>query len=253
MVENIEHLHEGKKPFQAAIDAARELVGPIIAMSITLAAVYVPVALQGGLTGTLFREFAFTLSGAVIISGIVALTLSPMMGSKLLRSGDTARGFAGVINRTFEKVLRFYGRVLTRTLAYRPVVLVLWVLVILLIFPFYMLSQKELAPTEDQNVVFGIVQAAPNSTLEQTQLFSQQVHDAFRSIPETGHIFQITFATGGFGGMGQALEFQRRSLRNQQQMYEAMPAGQTCGRLEDLLISTGRTSTGVATCRPTAL
>ncbi len=202
MVENIErHLHMGKKPFAASIDAARELVGPIIAMSITLATVYVPVALQGGLTGTLFREFALTLSGAVIISGIVALTLSPMLGSKLLRAGDTERGFAGMINRRFDKVKQVYGRVLARTLNYRPVVLVLWILVILLIFPFYLLSQKELAPTEDQNVVFGIVQAAPNSTLEQTQIFSQEVHDAFRSIPETGHIFQITFPNGGFGGM----------------------------------------------------
>ena len=88
MVENVErHLHLGKTPFHAAMDAARELVGPIIAMTITLAAVYTPVAIQGGLTGALFREFAFTLAGAVIVSGIVALTLSPMMGSKLLREG----------------------------------------------------------------------------------------------------------------------------------------------------------------------
>jgi multidrug efflux pump len=202
MVENIErHLHMRKKPLRAAVDAARELVGPIIAMSITLAAVYVPVALQGGLTGTLFREFALTLSGAVIISGIVALTLSPMLGSKLLREGATERGFAGMINRHFDRVRDFYQRVLASTLAYRPVVLVLWILVILLIPAFYMFSQRELAPVEDQSVVFGIVQAAPNSTLEQTQLFSQQVHDAFRSIPESDSIFQITFATGGFGGM----------------------------------------------------
>ena len=105
MVENVErHLHEGKTPFQAAIDAARELVGPIIAMTITLAAVYTPVAIQGGLTGSLFREFAFTLAGAVLVSGVVALTLSPMMGSKLLRAGDTERGFAGFVNRRFERV-----------------------------------------------------------------------------------------------------------------------------------------------------
>src|SRR5689334_14380782 len=93
MVENVErHIHAGKPPFRAAIDAARELVGPIIAMTITLAAVYAPVGIQGGLTGSLFREFAFTLAGAVIVSGVVALTLSPMMGSKLLRAGDTERG-----------------------------------------------------------------------------------------------------------------------------------------------------------------
>src|SRR5262249_58109934 len=94
MVENVErHLQEGKRPVQAAIDAARELVGPIVAMTITLAAVYAPIGIQGGLTGSLFREFAFTLAGAVVVSGIVALTPSPMMGSRLLRAGDTERGF----------------------------------------------------------------------------------------------------------------------------------------------------------------
>src|SRR5215472_13948818 len=105
MVENVErHLHEGKTPYRAAIDAARELVGPIVAMTITLAAVYLPVGLQGGLTGALFREFAFTLAGAVIVSGVVALTLSPMMGSKLLRAGDNEHGFSGWINRRFDSV-----------------------------------------------------------------------------------------------------------------------------------------------------
>src|SRR4029077_4674933 len=111
MVENVErHLHMGKPPVQAAIDAARELVGPIIAMTITLAAVYAPVGIQGGLTGALFREFAFTLAGAVIVSGIVALTLSPMMGSRLLRAGATERGFAGWVNRRFESVRSAYSR-----------------------------------------------------------------------------------------------------------------------------------------------
>ncbi|HJT17399.1 MAG TPA: efflux RND transporter permease subunit, partial [Thermoanaerobaculia bacterium] len=111
MVENIErHLHMGKSPMHAAKDAARELVAPIIAMTITLATVYTPVALQGGLTGSLFREFAFTLAGAVLISGFVALTLSPMMGAKLLRAGDTERGFAGWVNRRFESVRNAYTR-----------------------------------------------------------------------------------------------------------------------------------------------
>jgi len=124
MVENVErHLHMGKNPIQAAKDAARELVGPIIAMTITLAAVYAPIGIQGGLTGALFREFAFTLSGAVIVSGIVALTLSPMMGSRLLRPGASDRGFAGVVNRRFESVRSLYSRMLTGTLRYRPVVL----------------------------------------------------------------------------------------------------------------------------------
>ena len=198
MVENVErHLHMGKTPFHAAMDAARELVGPIIAMTITLAAVYTPVAIQGGLTGALFREFAFTLAGAVIVSGIVALTLSPMMGSKLLREGDTERGFAGMINRHFETVRNFYVRTLSGTLRYRPVVLTLWAIVLLLIVPFYMFSQRELAPTEDQGVVFGVIQSSANATIDQTNLFTQQVYDVYHSFPESESIFQITNPTVG--------------------------------------------------------
>jgi multidrug efflux pump len=202
MVENIErHVHEGKPPLEAAILAARELVGPIVAMTITLAAVYTPLAIQGGLTGALFREFAFTLAGAVIVSGVVALTLSPMMGSRLLRSGDNERGFAGHINRQFERLRQFYMRLLAGTLRSRPVVLVLWVIVVLLMVPFYLFAQRELAPREDQSVVFGVVQAAPNATLDQTRLFASRVYDVFRSFPETRNIFQITTPNGGFGGM----------------------------------------------------
>ncbi len=202
MVENVErHLHLGKPPFRAAMDAARELVGPIVAMTITLAAVYTPVAIQGGLTGALFREFAFTLAGAVIVSGVVALTLSPMMGSKLLRAGDTERGFAGWINRRFDSVRNAYTRTLSGTLRYRPVVLTVWAIVLLLIVPFYMFSQRELAPAEDQGVVFGVIQSAANATIDQTNLFTQQVYDVYRSFPESDSIFQITSPSGGFGGM----------------------------------------------------
>src|SRR5688572_31801517 len=201
MVENIErHLHAGKPPFRAAIEAARELVGPIIAMTITLAAVYAPVGIQGGLTGALFREFAFTLAGAVIVSGVVALTLSPMMGAKLLRAGDTERGFAGWINRRFDEIRRVYGRTLAGTLRFRPVVLVLWGIVAVLMVPFYMFSQRELAPAEDQGVVFSIIQAAPNSTIDQTTMFATQVHDVYRALPEADSIFQLSFPFGGFGG-----------------------------------------------------
>src|ERR671913_2059954 len=201
MVENVErHLHAGMPPVQAALTAARELVGPIVAMTITLAAVYAPVGIQGGLTGALFREFAFTLAGAVIVSGVVALTLSPMMAGRLLRTGDTDRGFAGWINRRFDTVRRVYGRMLAGTLQYRPVVLVLWAIVALLTVPFYMLSQRELAPAEDQGVVFSIIQASPNATIDQTTLFTQQVHDVYRALPEADSIFQLTFPTGGFGG-----------------------------------------------------
>src|SRR5438874_12331237 len=147
----------GKPPFQAAIDAARELVAPVIAMTIPLATVYTPVALQGGLTGSLFREFAFTLAGAVIVSGIVALTLSPMMGSRLLRAGDTERGLAGWTNRRFDAVRRWYTRRLTASLQYRPVVSALWAIVASLMFPLYLFSPRELAPTEDQSVVLGVL------------------------------------------------------------------------------------------------
>jgi multidrug efflux pump len=221
MVENVErHLHMGKHPVRAALDAARELVGPIIAMTITLAAVYTPVAIQGGLTGALFREFAFTLAGAVIVSGIVALTLSPMMGSKLLREGDTERGFAGMINRHFEYVRGLYTRMLSSTLRYRPVVLTLWVIVILLIVPFYMFSQRELAPAEDQGVVFSVLQASANSTLDQTDLFAHEVYDVYHSIPESASIFQITTPAGGFGGMV-AKPWSQRKKTTQQLLLEA--------------------------------
>src|SRR5438094_2273441 len=222
MVENVErHIQEGKKPFRAAIDAARELVGPIIAMTITLAAVYTPVGIQGGLTGSLFREFAFTLAGAVLVSGVVALTLSPMMASKLLRTGAGERGFAGWINRRFETVRHRYTRMLTSTLRYRPVVLALWVIVALLIVPFYMFSQQELAPYEDQGFFFGIVQASANSTLDQTKLFADQIHDVYRSFPESGSIFQITFPNSGFGGMT-TKPWSQRTKTTQQLLMESM-------------------------------
>jgi multidrug efflux pump len=202
MVENVErHVQSGKKPARAAIDGARELIGPIIAMTITLAAVYAPVGIQGGLTGALFREFAFTLSGAVIVSGVVALTLSPMLSAKLLRAGHTERGFSGFVNRQFDGLRRVYLRMLTGTLRYRPVMLVLWAIVALLMVPFYMFSQRELAPSEDQGVIFSIVQAAPNATIDQTRLFATQIYDVYHAVPEAGSIFQLMFPNGGFGGM----------------------------------------------------
>jgi multidrug efflux pump len=221
MVENVErHLRLGKTPFRAAMDAARELVGPIIAMTITLAAVYAPIGIQGGLTGALFREFAFTLAGAVIVSGIVALTLSPMMGSKLLREGDTERGFAGIINRNFDRVRSLYTRMLSGTLRYRPVVLTLWAIVAVLMIPFYMFSQRELAPNEDEGVVFSVLQAPANATIDQTNLFAKQVYDVYHSFPEMGATFQITTPTGGFGGMV-TKPWSQRTKSSQQLLVEA--------------------------------
>jgi multidrug efflux pump len=230
MVENIErHLREGKTAYRAAMDAARELVGPIIAMTITLAAVYAPVGIQGGLTGALFREFAFTLAGAVIVSGIVALTLSPMMGSKLLRASASEHGFSGWINRRFDSVRGVYERALTSTLKYRPVVFGVWIIVALLVVPFYMFSQRELAPAEDQGVVFGIVQASPNSTLDQTKLFASQVYGVYHSFPEAESVFQITDPTGGFGGMVTKPWSQRKKTAQQLLVESTGPLSKIAG------------------------
>ena len=230
MVENVErHLEMGKTPFQAAKDAARELVGPIIAMTITLAAVYAPIGIQGGLTGALFREFAFTLAGAVVVSGIVALTLSPMMGSKLLRAGASHKGLPGIVNRTFEKVRGLYTRLLGGTLQYRPVVLTVWAVVAVLMIPFYMFSMRELAPAEDQGVVFGVIQAAPNATIDQTNLFTKQVYDVYHSFPENGSTFQITTPNGGFGGMVTKPWSQRRKTTQQLLVESTGPLSKIAG------------------------
>jgi multidrug efflux pump len=230
MVENVQrHLHEGKRPMQAAIDAARELVGPIVAMTITLAAVYAPVGIQGGLTGALFREFAFTLAGAVIVSGVVALTLSPMMSARLLRSEDADRGFAGWIDRRFDSVRRAYTRALAGTLRYRPVVLTVWGIVAVLTVPFYMFSQRELAPAEDQGFFFGFVQASPNATLDHTKLFTDQMYDVYKTFPESASIFQITLPNGGFGGMV-TKPWSERTRTTQQIMMASMgPLSQIAG------------------------
>ena len=205
VVENVErHLREGRTPTDAAIVGARELVGPVISMTITLAAVYAPIAFQGGLTGSLFREFAITLAGAVLISGVVALTLSPMMASKFLRSAaDEEKGLVGRINHDFDRLRQLYGRILDGTLNARPVVYTVWAVICLSILPLFILSSMstELAPTEDQGVVFGIVNTAANSTLDQTSRFTQRINDIFFSAPESEFSFQITFPNGGFGGV----------------------------------------------------
>jgi multidrug efflux pump len=202
VVENVErHLQEGESPLEAALKGARELVGPIIAMTITLAAVYTPIGIQGGLTGALFREFAFTLAGAVIVSGVVALTLSPMMSSKLLREGDSERGFAGWINRQFDRLRNFYMRVLGVTVRNRWAVIAFCSVIGVLWAPFLMFSKSELAPNEDQGFIFGIVKAPANATLDQVTLFADEINKAFRSAPEVSNTFQISSPTGGFGGL----------------------------------------------------
>ncbi len=202
VVENVErHMREGMSRMNAALKGARELVGPIIAMTITLAAVYTPIALQGGLTGALFREFALTLAGAVFISGIVALTLSPMMSAHLLRSGSIDKGFSGLVNRTFDRFRDWYGRHLDRTLAARPAVYTVWIGLSLLGALFWYMSPNELAPTEDQGVIFGIVTAPANATIDDTIRYADAAGKIFHDVPDTRFTFQITNPDQGFGGM----------------------------------------------------
>jgi multidrug efflux pump len=205
VVENVErHLREGRTPMEAAIVGARELVGPVISMTVTLAAVYAPIAFQGGLTGSLFREFAITLAGAVMISGVVALTLSPMLASRMLHSAEEEeKGFAGFVNHAFDRLKALYGRALDSTLRARGVIYATWGLIMLLILPLFILSSMstELAPTEDQGVVFSVINTSANSNLDQTARFTARVNDVYFGIPEADFSFQITLPTGGFSGV----------------------------------------------------
>ncbi len=211
VVENVErHLRSGKRPVDAAIEGARELIGPIIAMTVTLAAVYAPIGLQGGLTGALFREFALTLAGAVTISGIVALTLSPMMSAKLLEShAADERGFRGFVNRRFDALREVYGRALSGTLSARPAVYMVWLVMSALTVPMYMFSPKELAPTEDQRVIFGIINTAANASADQKSHYGKATEQAFLDTPEAALTFQLllppaagaTLGADGFSGM----------------------------------------------------
>jgi multidrug efflux pump len=233
VVENVErHLREGLTPVDAALKGARELIGPIIAMTITLAAVYTPIAFQGGLTGSLFREFALTLAGAVTISGVVALTLSPVMSAGLLRRSDEEHGLPALINRGFERVKRTYARHLERSFEVRWAIYAAWALVSLLALVMFMFSPRELAPTEDQGVIFGVVNTPANSTLQQLTPFTQAVHQQVSSLPESRFTFQITFPTGGFWGVGLKPWSERKRnafqiLPQVQQRVSALPGIQT--------------------------
>jgi multidrug efflux pump len=204
VVENVErHLAEGRTPLNAALLGARELVGPIIAMTITLAAVYAPIGFQGGVTGALFREFALTLAGTVAISGVVALTLSPMMAATLLRSGDDEKGLAGRITHGFAWLRRGYGRALTVMLENRGYVYAGWITlsVVGVLMIIQVGKSGELAPTEDQGVIIGAATASANATLDQVRPFANAVYKIYRSEPETAFTFQLNQPSGGFGGM----------------------------------------------------
>lgn len=202
IVENVQrHIRNGMSNMEAALQGARELIGPVIATTIVLVAVYLPVGLQGGLTGTLFKEFTFTLAGAVVISSIVALTLAPMMSSKILQSGDDEKGFAKKSSDIFNRFKERYASLLNKTLAARPVVLTVWIVIGLLCIPMFMQSSSELAPTEDQGVIFGIVESSANSSLDQSSIYATEANRIFSSFEETEFTFQITFPTSGFSGM----------------------------------------------------
>ena len=229
VVENVErHLSEGQTPMDAAIMGARELVGPIIAMTVTLAAVYAPIGFQGGLTGALFREFAFTLSGAVIISGVVALTLSPMMSAKMLKPGIEEHGLAKKIADYFKRLRTAYGRWLDVTLNARPAVYTVWFVLSLLTIPMFMMAPAELAPIEDEGAIFSIIDAPANSSLELTRHFSVAADKIYQRIPETDFTFEIVFPSSGFGGLitkpwGERKRTTMQILPEVQQKLRAIP------------------------------
>jgi multidrug efflux pump len=207
VVENVNrHLEEGKGPIEAAMIAGRELGGPIIAMTVVLAAVYVPIGFQGGLTGALFAEFALTLVGAVTVSGVVALTLSPMLCSRLLKPHSQEGGgfearLTGFIDRRFGALRASYQRRLHGSLNTLPVTIVFSLIVLGSIYFLYASARTELAPQEDQGVIITQSIAAPDATLQQRQLYSQEVYRIFAAHPETEHVFQLDVPGQSISGM----------------------------------------------------
>jgi len=201
VVENIErHIENGMKPFEAAIQGARELANPIIAITVVLIAVYVPIGFMGGLTGALFTEFAFTLAGAVTISAIIALTLSPMMCSKMLKprnQGQKKNKLMIFFDRQFDRLRSRYEKYLHSSLNFLSVTVVFSFLIFIAIYFLYSSSKSELAPIEDQGLIITQMTTAPNASLEQTQLFATEMNKNFLSWPEIGHTFQID-GRGGF-------------------------------------------------------
>jgi multidrug efflux pump len=202
VVENIErHVREGKTRVEAALAGARELAGPIVAMTITLATVYTPIAFQGGLTGSLFLEFAITLAAAVVVSGIVALTLSPVMSSRFVHEHGHETKLTKLVNRAFGSVSRTYEKLLDRALGMRWGIVAVAVLVTLAAWPLYMHSRQELAPVEDQSHITMFFEASPDSSLAATDRHSQEVVDALTALPEADFVWSLTANWGGFGGL----------------------------------------------------
>jgi multidrug efflux pump len=231
VVENIHrHIEEGKTPFDAAIEGAREIAVPVISMTITLAAVYAPIGFLSGLTGALFKEFALTLAGAVIISGIVALTLSPMMCAKLLRHEENPSGLAHKLDQIFDRLKRRYQKALHGTLNTRPVVVVFAVIVLCLIPVLLMFSKSELAPEEDQGIVFLFANAPQPTNLDYMNAYTDQFVKIFKEFPEYYSSFQINGFDGVQSGIGGFL-LKPWDERERTQM-ELLPIVQ--GRLNDI-------------------
>ncbi len=206
VVENVDrHMkEEHKTPLQSALLAARELGGPIIAMTVVLIAVYVPIGFQKGLTGALFTEFAFTLAGAVTVSAVVALTLSPMMCAKFFRSEQDDGRFVKLIDRQFSRVQHRYQRLLHGSLATKSVVIVMSCLLLLATIALGVTATSELAPEEDQGIVAGQIVGAPNATAEQMNVYAAQMFNAAKSLPEYQQMFQLTgvpTVNQGIGGV----------------------------------------------------
>jgi multidrug efflux pump len=192
VVENIHrHIEEGMKPFDAAIKGAREITGPVIAMTVTLAAVYAPIGFTSGLTGALFREFAFTLAGAVIVSGIIALTLSPMMTSKMLKPHEKLSWFGRLVERVFGGLQRFYRRRLDGTIKQRAVFAWIAVLTIVLSGVLYNAINRELAPAEDQGVLFAFINAPEHTNLDYLTTYTDDLTKTFLAVPEKQNLFAI--------------------------------------------------------------
>ena len=202
VVENVHrHIEEGKQPREAALIGAREVALPVIAMTLTLVAVYLPIGFLGGLTGVLFSEFALTLAGAVVISGVIALVLSPMMCAYLLVDHDHQGEIANWLDRKFDLLHHQYERVLGMCLNNRGAVMLFAVVIFCSLPIFYQLAQKELAPDEDSGSIFAIATPPDYSSLEYTTYFLDQMVDAWRTVPEVSHSWQVNQPTSVFGGL----------------------------------------------------
>jgi multidrug efflux pump len=221
VVENVErHVREGRTRREAALLGARELVGPILAMTVTLAAVYTPIGFQGGLTGSLFLEFAITLAAAVVVSGIVAVTLSPVMSSRFVQEHGHETRLTALVNRGFDAVRRTYVRLLDGAIGMRWAVVGASVAVMLAAWPLYSYSRKELAPVEDQSHISLFMLASPDSSLAATNRASLEVVKAIESFPEAKFMWSLTSNWGAFGGM--VTKDWKQRPRSTEQMYGAV-------------------------------